>query len=231
MENQCFERIPIYYQNKLQFEDQVTRKTFPRSIKAPCKSEKFDQQMSLDADGEHTYPLTRHPIKARDPVRTLTLDEVENRFTHAELTAQQLGIYSQKDWNKSIDKMKFNQLVDDAAEKFEVVRAVNFADLTKRAQLQAQFPQLRTEYIDYFNKRFFNGEKFNLHRLGWRDLINGNHLKEPLIGIFGYPCYVFKEIAILCTVFNFLQCFFGLFRSAFNTYKFKITFRTQYHFG
>ena len=42
LENQCFERIPIYYQNKLQFIDQVTRKTFPWSIKAPCKSKNFD---------------------------------------------------------------------------------------------------------------------------------------------------------------------------------------------
>ena len=33
LENQCFERIPIYYQSKLQFVDQVTRKTFPWSIK------------------------------------------------------------------------------------------------------------------------------------------------------------------------------------------------------
>ena len=46
--------------------------------------------------------------------------------------------------------MKFNQLVDDAAEKFEVARAVNFADLAKKAQLQAEFSQLRTEYNDYF---------------------------------------------------------------------------------
>ena len=31
--------------------------------------------------------------------------------------------------------MKINQLVADAAEKFEVARAVNFADLAKQAQL------------------------------------------------------------------------------------------------
>ena len=35
--------------------------------------------------------------------------------------------------------MKFNQLVDEAAEKFEVARAVIFADLAKQAQLQAKF--------------------------------------------------------------------------------------------
>ena len=32
--------------------------------------------------------------------------------------------------------MKLNQLVDDAAEKFEVAQAVNFADPSKQAQLQ-----------------------------------------------------------------------------------------------
>ena len=34
--------------------------------------------------------------------------------------------------------MKFNQLVDDAAEKYEVPQAANFADLARPAQLQAK---------------------------------------------------------------------------------------------
>ena len=82
--------------------------------------------------------------------------------------------------------MKFNQLVNDAADKIEVARALNFADLAKQAQLQAQSSQLRTELKDYFNKLFINGKEFNLRRPDWRDLINGNYLKEYLIGIFGY---------------------------------------------
>ena len=41
------------------------------------------------------------------------------------------------------------------------------------------------------------------------------------MGIFGYAWYVLKGIAIIWTVFNFLQCLFGLFRSAFNTYNLK----------
>ena len=44
--------------------------------------------------------------------------------------------------------MRSNQLVDVSAEKFEVARAVNSADLAKQAQLQAQFSRLRTEYND-----------------------------------------------------------------------------------
>ena len=80
LENQCFERNPIYYQHKLQFVDQVTRTTFPWSIKAPCISKNFDQQISLDADGI-THRLTLYPIKARNPVETFTPDEVENLKT------------------------------------------------------------------------------------------------------------------------------------------------------
>ena len=99
--------------------------------------------------------------------------------------------------------MKLNQLVDDAAEKFEVARAVYFADLEKQAQLQAQFSKLRTEFHDYFKKLFYNGKDFTLRRLDWRHLINGNDFKESFIGIFGYPWYVLKEIAIIWTVFKF----------------------------
>ena len=111
--------------------------------------------------------------------------------------------------------MKFNQLIDEVAENFEVVRALNFADLSKQAKLQAQFSQLRTEYNDYLNKLFINGKELTLRRLDWLDLIIGNYLKESLIGIIGYPWYVLKEIAIIWTVFTLAKVitsrFFGVF--------------------
>ena len=103
--------------------------------------------------------------------------------------------------------MKYNQLVEDSAEKFDVARAVNFADPAKQAQLQAQFSQLRTEYNDYFNKLFINGKEFALRQPDWRDLMNCNYLKESLIGNFGYPWYVLKEIANMDCFFNFYSAF------------------------
>ena len=66
LDNQCFERIPIFYQNILQFVDQVTRNIFPLSIKAPCKIDNFDQQISLDADGDESYRWTLYSIKERN---------------------------------------------------------------------------------------------------------------------------------------------------------------------
>ena len=165
----------------------------------------------LEADVDDTYCLTPYPIKARNPVRTFTPDEVENRFTHADFAAKQLGIYSQHDWTKSIDKMKINQLVNDAAENLEVAQAANFADLAKQAQLKAQFSQLQSEYNNYFNKLYINGKEFTLRLLKWCDLFNGNCLKDTLIGIFGYPWYVLKEIAIIRTVFNFCSAYLAYF--------------------
>ena len=100
LDNQCFERIPIFYQKKLQVVDLVARNTFPWSIKATCKSYNFDQQISIDVDDDESYRLTPYTIKARKQGRNFTPDEVENRFNHADFTAQQLGIYSQHDWTK-----------------------------------------------------------------------------------------------------------------------------------
>ena len=89
--------------------------------------------------------------------------------------------------------MKFNQLVDDAAEKFEVAQAVSFADLAKQAQLQAKFSQLQCEYNIFLFRLFVNGKEFTLRCLDWQELFNGNYLKESHIGIFGYPRYVLKK--------------------------------------
>ena len=116
LENQCFERIPKFYQNELQIVDQVTYKTFPWSNKAPCTTNNFDQQILLDAEGYELYRLTPYPMKAKNHRRMFMPYETENHFTNADFAAQQLGIYSRRDWSDSIDKMKFNQLVDDATE-------------------------------------------------------------------------------------------------------------------
>ena len=58
---------------------------------------------------------------------------------HADSNAQQLGNYSQRDWTNSKDKMKFNQLLDDATEKLEVEQVVKFSDLAKQAEFHANF--------------------------------------------------------------------------------------------
>ena len=71
--------------------------------------------------------------------------------------------------------MKFNQLVDDAAEKFELAQAVIFTDLAKQAQLQAQFSQLQSEYNNQIIKHFMYGNEFTIRCPDWRDLINGNY--------------------------------------------------------
>ena len=70
--------------------------------------------------------------------------------------------------------MIFNQLVDDAVEKFEVAQAVNFADLAKLALMHAQFSQFQSPYKIYFNKFLVNGKEFTLRRLDLRVFINGN---------------------------------------------------------
>ena len=70
-------------------------------------------------------------------------------------TAQQISMFGQSDWTNSTDRININHLVDDAAETFEVAQAVNFADLARQAQSQAQYLQLQSQHANYFNKLFF----------------------------------------------------------------------------
>ena len=87
-----FRTLSYILSKKFQFVDQVTRKTFLWSIVAPCRTENFDQQISLDPDGNESYRLTPYRIKALNPIKTFTTDEFEIRFTHADFTAHQLSI-------------------------------------------------------------------------------------------------------------------------------------------
>ena len=150
-------------------------------------------------------------------MKIFTSNEIERRFTLINFTAQQIS--RQSDWTNSTDKIKIK--VDDAAETFEVAQAINFADLAQQAQSQAQYLQLQSQHANKFNKLFINGKEFTLCHLDWLDIINQNYLKDSLIGIFGHPRYVLKEIAIAWTVYNVLQFLFGFFCSAFIAYNVK----------
>ena len=75
-------------------------------------------------------------LKSETKVRTVMLDEIENHFTNADCTALQLAMYSKRNGTDSIKKMKFNQIVDDATEKFEVAHAVNFQTLQNKHSYQ-----------------------------------------------------------------------------------------------
>ena len=55
LKNQLYEQLPIFQQNEVQFEEKVTRKTFPWSIKATCWKYNFDHQVALDADDDYSY--------------------------------------------------------------------------------------------------------------------------------------------------------------------------------
>ena len=117
-------------------------------------------------------------------MKLFTPDEFEFHVTQVNFPEQKLGIYRQRDWTSPLDKMKFRQLVDDAVEKFGVAKALKFEDLARQAQLQARYSQLESQYKKYFYKLYIKSAEFAL-QFDWRDLINKNHLKYSLIGIFG----------------------------------------------
>ena len=97
--------------------------------------------------------------------------------------------------------MKFNPIVDDANEKFEVAHAVIFQTLQNK-HIYQQFSQLQSQYTNYFIYFFFNGMEFSLRHLDWCDFIDGNYLKESLIGIIESKLWLFVLISNRGTYLN-----------------------------
>ena len=97
--------------------------------------------------------------------------------------------------------MKLNRLVDDNAGKYEVAQPVNFAVLACQAILQAQFIT-DTKSI---HKLFDKGKVLTLCCFGRLGLINGNHLKEFLLGMLGYTwCVLENHNMISVQILKFL---------------------------
>ena len=64
----------FFYKNKVQRVDQVNRKLFLWSVKAPYEANKFDQQVPLHADNGDLYRRTPYPINAQNNVKVFTPD-------------------------------------------------------------------------------------------------------------------------------------------------------------
>ena len=61
-------------------------------MKASCKADNFDQQITLDADGDESYYLTPYPINARNHVKLFRLGDIERRNSDANFSAQKIDI-------------------------------------------------------------------------------------------------------------------------------------------
>ena len=102
-DSQCFDKIPIYYQDDLYYVDPVSRQTYNFASTIPCDGN-IANTFALDPDGSDTYYLLDPaPIK-QSPPAYFKPSEVRTSIRPNVYSAQDAGLYSQKDvkefWNR-----------------------------------------------------------------------------------------------------------------------------------
>ena len=100
--DQCHDKIPVNYLDTVMYVDPITRQTFEYANQIPCENNP-QNVISLDPDTDQYYVLTPQPIK-KDPPLLFEPTQIQNAISPNTFTAQDAGIYSQKElkhfWNR-----------------------------------------------------------------------------------------------------------------------------------
>ena len=93
---ECYDKIPIFYKNRVQYVHQLTRQTYLLAKKVPCSHSNFDQLISRDTEGTARYRVTPYPVKVETILSTISPDEIvlDNMFSKANLIES--GIYREE---------------------------------------------------------------------------------------------------------------------------------------
>ena len=110
--HQCYDKIPVNYLDTVIYVDPNTRQPFDNAKQIPCVKNP-QNVMSLDPDTDQIYVLTQKPI-TKDPPLLFEPIQVNPDFSPNTFTAQDAGIYSQKElkllWNRVFTQQPDNTL-------------------------------------------------------------------------------------------------------------------------
>ena len=96
---QCYDKITVNYLDTVMYVDPITRQTFEYAKQIPCENNP-QNVVSLDPDTDQYYVLTPQPIK-KDPLLLFEPTQVQTAISPNTFTAQDAGIFSQKDKKNS----------------------------------------------------------------------------------------------------------------------------------
>ena len=181
--------------------DPITRQTFEYANQIPCENNP-QNVISLDPDTDQYYVLTPQPIK-KDPSLLFEPTQIQIATSPNTFTAQDAGIYSQKELKHICNRVLFTKHSDNTLQLLG--KAISYEFLNQ--QSASSFPDnpyrsLRIGLHDYMlNLTPFSPDSFT----------------DAFIKFFGYPCYFLTQFGIYFSTALFLQfalnTLFSIYRS------------------
>ena len=132
---ECYDKIPILYNNRVQYVHQLTRQTYSWAKKVPCSHSNFDQLISIDTEVTARYRVTPCPVKVETILNTISPEEIvlDNMFSKASLTES--GLYSKEQLIQERKRYLLHENMRDREKPFREATSANAQKLQELEQL------------------------------------------------------------------------------------------------
>ena len=197
---ECYDKIPILYKNRVQYVHQLRRQTYLLAKKVPCSHSNFDQLISIDTVGTARYRVTPCPVKVETKLNTISPEEIEldNMFSKASVIES--GIYSKEQLVQERQRDLLHEYMQDR--KRQPLQEATSANAQKILELE-QLGLLETyknyeKSLKWLKDLSINGYNFQIDQpsVNWKEIFDGEWLKDQVLSIFGWPWYILEKMAI-----------------------------------
>ena len=204
---ECYDKIPILYKNRVQYVHQLTRQTYLWAKTVPCSHSNFDQLISIDTEGTARYRVTPYPVKIETILNTISPEEIvlDNMFSKASLIES--GIYSKEQLIQERKRDLLHEYMRDREKPLQEATSANAQKLLELEQLGLlQTYKNYEQSLKWLKDLNINGYNFQIDQpsVNWKEIFDGEWLKDQILSIFGWPWYILEKMAIIYAMISMI---------------------------
>ena len=208
----CLSRFEIMYVRTVMYGDPITRQTFEHANQIPCENSP-QNVISLDPDTDQYYVLTPQPIK-KDPPLPFEPTQVPTAISPNTFTAQDAGIYSQKELKHLWNRVLFTKHSDNTLQLLGKAISYEFMNQKSSGSLSDNpYRSLRIGLHDYM--------------LNLTPFFSPDWFTEAFIKFFGYPCYILTQCGTYFSTAVFLHFAFNTLISIYCSFTVRNLLKKQ----
>ena len=198
--DQCYDKIPIFFEDTIFYVDPITRQTYDFATPIPCDNNPRNF-IALDPDADEYYLLTPRPIK-QAPSQLFRPKQIRTSISPNTYTAQHAGIYSPAELKDFWSRVLFAKHSDTTLKVLGHSLSYDiFGDddipVGPYSHGKSRYPNV-VKYHTRDKLLLFDG----LFSIDW--------FTNKIVALFGYPVYFLSQCGILYSSFLFLQAASGV---------------------
>ena len=186
-----------------------------------CSNSNCDQLISIDTEGTARYRVTPYPVKVETKLNTISPDEIEldNMFSKASVIES--GIYSKEQLVQEPQRDLLHEYMRDREKPLQEATSANAQKLLEIEQLGLLETYKNYEKsLKWLRDLNINGYNFQIDQpsVNWKEIFDGEWLKDQVISIFGWPWYILEKMAIIYAMLSMILFITNLIIKFYNAF-------------